>query len=189
MNASASNGLHGRPVRADPVMPSAWHFADDGAIPNHPTLPVLLYPQALAPGDADPALLAEAILARNHWPPAWRNGIYSFAHYHSTAHEVLAICRGIAKVRLGGATGQQFVLEAGDVVVLPAGTGHQNLGASADLLVVGGYPPGQRCDLLKGAPADRPQALINIQNVPLPTSDPVHGAAGPLLAAWGVRPG
>lgn len=181
MNSNA-NGGPGPATRA--VQPEAHRFADDGAIPNHPHLPVLLYPQVLPPAAGDPAVPAEAMLARNGWPPAWRNGIYAFPHYHSTAHEVLVICRGRAKVRLGGATGRDFAVTAGDVLVLPAGTGHQNLGATADLLVVGAYPPGQTMDLLRGAPAERLQALANILAVPLPASDPVYGAAGPLLAAW-----
>jgi uncharacterized protein YjlB len=169
-------------VRA--VAASAHLFADDGAIPNNPTLPFLVYPGALKVLGDDPAATCEAMFAANDWGGCWRNGIYPFPHYHSTAHEVLGISRGEARVRFGGDVGMELVVGAGDVVVLPAGVGHQNLGASPDLLVVGAYPRGQRWDLCRGRPEERPQVLENIQRVPLPAADPVYGADGPLVEHW-----
>jgi uncharacterized protein YjlB len=167
-----------------PVAPSAHVFVDDGAIPNNPALPLLVYPGALdLPGD-DPAAACEAVLEANGGGGAWRNGIYPFAHYHSTAHEVLGICRGEAKVRFGGAAGIVLSVRSGDAVAIPAGVGHQNLGAGADLLVVGAYPSGQRWDLCYGKPQERPHALRNIARVPLPRADPLYGAAGPLVEHW-----
>ncbi|HMN85705.1 MAG TPA: hypothetical protein PKA74_06930, partial [Bauldia sp.] len=76
-------------------------FADDGDIPNS-RLPLILYARAIDPAAGDPAEAFEALFAANGWPPAWRNGIYGFHHYHSTAHEVLGIARGSAEVRFGG---------------------------------------------------------------------------------------
>ena len=169
-------------VRA--VAASAHLFADDGTIPNNPTLPFLVYPGALDPSGGDPAATCEAVFGANDWSGSWRNGIYPFAHYHSTAHEVLGVCRGEARVRFGGNTGIELTARAGDVVVIPAGVGHQNLGSSPDLLVVGAYPRGQRFDLCRGRPDERPQALQNIARVPLPRTDPVYGADGPLIDHW-----
>jgi uncharacterized protein YjlB len=166
------------------VAASAHLFADDGSIPNNPTLPFLVYPGALDLSGDDPAATCEAVFAANDWGGSWRNGIYPFAHYHSTAHEVLGICRGQARVRFGGGTGIELTVRAGDVVVIPAGVGHQNLGASPDLLVVGAYPRGQRFDLCRGRPEERPRALENIARVPLPANDPVYGADGPLIEHW-----
>jgi uncharacterized protein YjlB len=167
----------------------AHRFADDGAIPNNPTLPMLVYPGILA-GDADPATAFEARFAAHGWGGSWRNGIFSFPHYHSNAHEVLGIARGTARVRLGGGTGVVLDLAAGDALVLPAGTGHENLGASPDLLVIGAYPKGQEdCDLMRGRPQDRPAALDRIAHVPLPTADPLLGPDGPLLRLWSRRIG
>jgi uncharacterized protein YjlB len=163
---------------------AAHRFADDGAIPNNPTLPLLVYVGALKLSRDDPAAPCEAVFAANGWGATWRNGIYPFPHYHSTAHEVLGICRGDAKVRFGGNTGMALAISAGDVVVIPAGVGHQNLGASADLLVVGAYPRGQSLDLCRGRADERPQALANIARVPLPDADPVYGADGPLIEHW-----
>jgi uncharacterized protein YjlB len=166
------------------VAAAAHRFADDGAIPNNPTLPFLVYPGALDLSGPDPATACEAVFAANGWGGAWRDGIYPFPHYHSTAHEVLGICRGEAKVRFGGNAGIALTVRAGDVVVIPAGVGHQNLGAGADLLVVGAYPRGQRWDLCRGVAEERPQVLDNIARVPLPPADPVYGADGPLVEHW-----
>lgn len=163
-------------------MPPAGHrFADDGRIPNHPRLPLLVYAAALDPAAADRATAFEALFARHGWGGMWRNGIYPFHHYHSTAHEVLGIAAGRARVRFGGEHGTTLDLAAGDAVLIPAGVGHCRLGASADLLVVGAYPLGQHADLRRGDPGDRPRALANIAAVPPPRHDPVTGRDG---AAW-----
>ena len=73
---------------------------------------------------------------------------------------------------------------AGDVVVLPAGTGHQNLEASDDLLVVGAYPPTGDYDLCRGSPKEHEKALASIPLVPPPNLDPVYGKDGPLTRHW-----
>lgn len=150
--------------------------AATGEIPNNPRLPVLLHRAALPSGD--PAA-AEALFRRHGWPPAWRNGIYDYPHYHPDAHEALAIAAGQVRVRLGGEAGVVIALAAGDVVVLPAGTGHQNLGSSEDLLVVGAYPPGAEPEEFTGLPGQRAEAEPRIAATPDPPSDPVTGAAYP----------
>jgi uncharacterized protein YjlB len=156
------------------MTPETHHFADDGAIPNNP-LPVLVYH-----GVDD----CEARFARHGWGGSWRNGIFDFHHFHSTAHEVLGILDGRASVQLGGPEGERFEVGPGDVLVLPAGTGHRNLGSSPDLLVAGAYPGGQRWDLRRGDPSEHDEMLANIAAVALPTSDPVLGADGPLVELW-----
>ena len=158
------------------------YFSDDGRFPNS-ALPVILYRQAIAFADATPEAM-EALFDGNGWPSQWRAGVYDFHHYHSTAHECLGIARGSATLRLGGPEGRGFKVEAGDVVVLPAGTAHKRESDRGDFLVVGAYPPGQKWDLLRGDPADRPDADRRIAAVPLPTTDPVGGQGGPLLEKW-----
>src|ERR1700742_335648 len=96
--------------------PLTFTFADDGVIPNS-RLPLLIYRAAVP---ADPAAI-EDLFARNHWPPAWRNGVHPFHHFHSTAHEALGVARGEARVLFGGPSGQVLTVQAGDVVVIPAG--------------------------------------------------------------------
>jgi uncharacterized protein YjlB len=160
-------------------------FKDDGAIPNNPRLPFVHYrsPVRIAPAP-DPAAVFEELFASNDWRNSWRNGIYDFLHYHSGTHEVLGIARGHARVRFGGREGKIVELKPGDVAVLPAGTGHQRISASRDLLVVGAYPPGGKYDECKGSPEEHERALRSIPKVPLPDTDPVYGAHGPLLELW-----
>jgi len=159
----------------------AIRFADDGRIPNN-RLPLLLYPAAVK-GEVGPDRM-EALLAAGGWPPRWRSTIFTYHHYHSTAHEVLAVAAGSALVMMGGPDGEELQIAAGDVVVIPAGVGHKRLGSSDDFLVCGGYPPGQDWDLLKGEPGERPMADENIARVPMPETDPVFGIHGPLIGLW-----
>ena len=163
------------------MTPEAYTFDDDGGIPNS-ALPVLLYRGAVD-GEAGAAAYEE-LFAGHGWLGAWRDGIFPFHHFHSTAHEVLGISRGTVDVTLGGPKGRQLTLSAGDVVVLPAGTGHFNGGSSADLLVVGAYPDGMRWDLRRGDPSEHDEVLANIARVPLPDQDPVQGPDGPLVERW-----
>lgn len=157
-------------------------FFDDGTYPNS-RLPLLFYEEALPRGDADPEAM-EALFAANGWPPAWRAPVFTYHHYHSTAHETLGVARGSARLLLGGPEGREFDAEPGDVIVIPAGVAHRRLDSSSDFLVVGCYPPGQDWDLLRGESGDRPKADQNILRVPKPASDPVAGVAGPLITHW-----
>ena len=157
-------------------------FADDGIVPNN-RLPLVLYRGALAAG-GDRASVCEAMFARNGWPDAWRNGIYGHHHYHSTAHEVLGIARGHARVRLGGESGQTVELNAGDVVVIPAGVAHKREAASGDLLVIGAYPRGQHPDICRAEAGQHDRAAANVTAAPLPAADPVTGGDAPLLTCW-----
>jgi uncharacterized protein YjlB len=160
--------------------PDSLTFADDGGIPNS-RLPVLVYRDVEGARDA---ASCQRLFGGHGWSGAWRNGIYPFHHFHSTSHEVLGIVRGTATVRLGGPAGRAFEVRRGDVLVLPAGTGHKNEGSSADLLVVGAYPDGMAWDLRRGDPREHDEVVANIARVPLPDSDPVHGGGGPLTDRW-----
>ena len=68
--------------------------------------------------------------------------------------------------------------------MLPAGTGHQCLSATPDLLVIGAYPPDGHYDLCRGSKAEHARALGTIPRVPLPQTDPVFGEDGPLTKLW-----
>src|SRR6266851_6593573 len=164
-----------------------YRLNDDGAIPNNETLPLIVYRAALPPS-TDPAGAFEALFARNGWSGGWRNGIYPYHHYHSTAHEVLGIAKGEARVRFGGDKGETVAVRAGDVVVVPAGVGHKKVSASADLLVIGAYPDGRGPDLCTAKSDERPRVLANIAKVSIPDADPVFGQTGPLIKTWGARP-
>jgi len=149
--------------------PEVLRFALSGGMPNHPHLPALLYRGAVAP-QAGPAA-QETLFARSGLPPQWRDGVYDFHHFHSAAHEVLGIAGGGARLLLGGPSGQAVTVTAGDVVLLPAGTGHRLLEATDEFLVVGAYPPGQSADIERG-----PATLAMIKRIamlPFPNCGPV----------------
>lgn len=164
-------------------------FAADGAVPNHPRFALLIHRGAAAPmADGAPVASIEALFAANGWTGLWRNGVYGFHHYHSSCHEALGVAQGWAEVLFGGEKGRTVRLEAGDVAVLPAGTGHKRIAASPDVLVVGAYPPDQPYDLIRGDdPAAYGAAIRRIADVPVPATDPVFGADGGLRALWRDR--
>lgn len=165
------------------IEPTILYFEDGGSIPNS-KFPVLIYRKVFLNSLANVAEELELLFAKNNWTSSWRNGIYPYHHYHSTAHEVLGIAIGSALLQLGGGQGIQTDVEAGDIIVLPAGTGHKNLGASFDFEVVGAYANGNTWDLLKGNPGERPKADENIASVKPPTHDPVYGLKGKLMELW-----
>jgi uncharacterized protein YjlB len=160
--------------------PELHTLPDAGGIPNS-RLAVLIYHEV---DEAEEAGACRELFASNGWLGAWVDGIFSFHHFHSTAHEVLGITAGSARVILGGPDGRAFDVGRGDVLVLPAGTGHCSGGSSGDLTVVGAYPNGMRWDLRRGDPAERDEVIANINRVPLPEADPVHGPTGPLTEIW-----
>jgi uncharacterized protein YjlB len=163
-------------------------LGDDGTIPNNEELPLLVYPAALSvaleDGSTDPASHFEHVFAGNGWGGAWRNGVFPYHHYHSSAHEVLGCYSGSAQVQFGGPQGVIQEINAGDVVVIPAGVSHKRLSASRDFRVVGAYPPRQHMDMNYGRTTERDAALRNIPRTPVPATDPVYGGDGPLIRLW-----
>jgi uncharacterized protein YjlB len=164
-------------------MPTTHLFADDGTFPNS-ALPALLYQAAVGLTGRDPASRFEDLFARHEWTGSWRDGVYTFHHYHSTAHEVLGIYRGRARVLLGGPGGAVVEVGAGDVVVIPAGVAHKNVGASADFACVGAYPAGTSPDMNRGEPGERPRVDRVIARLAVPAMDPVGGRDGALPRLW-----
>jgi uncharacterized protein YjlB len=96
----------------------------------------------------------------------------------------LGVYAGEAKVQFGGEPGLIETIRAGDVVVIPTGVGHKNLGGTRDFGVVGAYPEGQDYDMCYGKPEERPRAIKNIERLPKPKTDPIFGTDGPLLKQW-----
>ena len=90
-----------------------------------------LQERAIAVDNDHPEKTIEGLFGANGWGDMWRNGVYDYLHYHATVHEALGVARGHARVRFGGDRGQEFEIAAGDVAILPAGTGHQCMSARA----------------------------------------------------------
>lgn len=167
----------------------AFLLEDDGVTPNHPRWPLLILWRAVRlPRSLDPAAVFEDIFQRNGWTNSWRDGVYDYLHYHSRIHEVLGIARGSAKVRFGGEHGRTTKLSAGDVAILPAGTGHQCIAASKSFLVVGAYPQTGSYDECIPTTANHVRNLARARKVPRPRKDPVFGAKGPLFNYWKTAP-
>lgn len=162
--------------------PAKFYFKDDGKIPNS-KFPLLLYRNAFTERNRAGAEWLEKKFATNNWTNSWRNGVYSFHHYHSTSHEVLGIYSGTALLHLGGELGNKIEVHAGDIIVIPAGVGHKNLG-SENLGVVGAYPEGRNWDLNRGLEGERPRADQNIAGLPIPSTDPLLGKDGGLISHW-----
>jgi uncharacterized protein YjlB len=151
-------------------------------VPNNSHLPVLIYRRALDPSTKDLGKTFEALFERNAWPPQWRDSIFDYHHFHSTAHEVLAVISGRADVIVGGPGGEVIAIEPGDVVLLPAGTGHCLQSTEGRFQVVGAYPQGQQWDIRRDALSK--EEIAAMEALPFPRSDPVAGPEGPLLQEW-----
>jgi uncharacterized protein YjlB len=162
----------------------AHQLAASGGIPNNPRWPLLVYPGAVAVAGADPAVAFEQLFDRNAWPAAWRNGVYPFHHFHCDAHEALGVYSGEVTVQFGGDDGIEFTARPGDVIVLPAGTGHKKLASRGSLGIVGAYPSGQHPDMCTPLLSNMKRSAAAIARVALPQSDPVYGKGGPLFTHW-----
>ena len=165
------------------IDPLTFVFKDDGLVPNNP-MPFLVYKGAVDVANDHPEKTIEGLFGANGWGAMWRNGVFDYPHYHATVHEALGVARGHARVRFGGDGGRELEIAAGDVAILPAGTGHQCLSASPDFSVVGAYPPGAKMHVTRPTPENHAKALQTIPQVKMPGTDPVLGADGPLVKLW-----
>ncbi|HEY3707055.1 MAG TPA: cupin [Terracidiphilus sp.] len=181
MAAMAGAAAGSKGIAAVPA-PESFVLRRNGWMPNNRRLPVVVYRGAFDPSTKDLAAEMERVFERNGWPAQWRDGVYNFHHYHSTTHEVLGFAGGGALLMLGGENGREVTVRAGDVAVLPTGTGHRRISASGDFLVIGAYPPGAQWDICRSAPDE--VAVKRMAAMGWPQSDPVHGAEGPLLRLW-----
>src|SRR3954464_14136147 len=161
-------------VVSDETKPLTFVFEDDGLVPNN-SLPFLVYKQAIDVDNEHPEKTIEGLFGVNGWGEMWRNGVFDYLHYHATVHAALGVARGHARVQFGGDKGKEIEIAAGDVAILPAGTGHQCLAASFDFSVVGAYPPGRKMQVTRPTPENHRKALKTIPEANLPSTDPVRG--------------
>jgi uncharacterized protein YjlB len=164
-----------------------YNLSDDGVIPNS-KYPVIVYHHLLDSSADRAADLLENRFAENGWSNAFRWRVYDFHHYHTNTHEVLGVYAGNALLQLGGPGGEQLQVSVGDVIVLPAGTGHISLSHSDDFAVVGAYPHGAEPDLIR-LDDQRPEDVIDkVDSVPVPEFGPWFGStpAG-MVSSWKER--
>lgn len=154
----------------------------NGRIPNS-DLPLTVYKGAIDTDVVD----FEAVLRNHGWIPEWHSsiGLYPAQHFHSDAHELIAVTRGSLFGEFGGPGGVRLLLAAGDVIVIPAGVGHFGLEITSDLRLTGAFPLGHSIhDFRLGHPSEYAQVFAASRKVSIPPFDPIYGAAGPLIAAW-----
>jgi len=166
-------------TRADIII---LQLEENEPFPNNTKLPVLVYKNVF--GSSVSPEQIENTLQKNNWGDSWRNGVYNFQHYHSTAHEALGVYQGWAMVQLGGPGNKPVKIEKGDLVVLPAGTAHKRIDSGGGFALVGAYPDGQNWDMIYGKTKEFKKAKTNIVNVKLPTEDPIYGEGGKMFDYW-----
>ncbi|KAH7362227.1 hypothetical protein B0T11DRAFT_352105 [Plectosphaerella cucumerina] len=124
-----------------------YHLPPTELVPNSPR-PLLHYKKAISPGSA---VDAWNLFTNNGWHVSWifRYGATQASHYHSKAHECMAVLSGTATIRFGVADtsddleastsgsarepgGVELRAEAGDVFVIPAGVAHKTFGAKPE---------------------------------------------------------
>jgi uncharacterized protein YjlB len=123
-----------------------YHLFPTNLIPNSPR-PLLHYKNVLAKNvdssHCDPGDVWD-MFTKNEWTVNWifRYGDTQLSHYHSKAHECMAVLSGTASIRFGVADtspdmnentynsaweegGVLLEAEAGDVFIIPAGVAHK----------------------------------------------------------------
>ncbi|KAK4501385.1 hypothetical protein PRZ48_007194 [Zasmidium cellare] len=124
------------------VQVKAYKLPPTTLIPNSP-YPLLHYQGLLSGDDLKPSQIHEKF-DTNGWKTHWifRYGPTQQSHYHSGAHECMAVLTGTATIRFGVADttddleestygsghetgGVEIHAKAGDVFILPAGTAHK----------------------------------------------------------------
>ncbi len=162
-------------------MTESYQCGPKHRLPNS-RFPVLIHRNAVAGGGRD---AVKARFIKNGWLNNWfYTGIYEYAHFHSTTHETLGCAVGWMDLALFGEGGERVRLEAGDILVMPAGVSHEMVGHSDNVMVVGGYPDGHDWDNIQEAflsEEDYRAAVKRIMMLPIPNRDP---ATGDVLQQW-----
>lgn len=155
--------------KMDPQI-ETFFVRDDGKFfPNNNNLPVIVYRQVFDSQSVS-ASKWEQLFKQNNFGKSWRDGIFTYHHYHSTAHEALGCYGGHVQVRLGGDNEQvrkDVELTIGDCILIPTGVAHKNLGQDSNFAVVGAYDlDGKNYDMNYGKDAEeRRKAEENMKQV------------------------
>jgi uncharacterized protein YjlB len=161
-----------------------YFLKDNGVFPNNEKLQVLHYKHMLNVPLLFAASAVKKLFQKNGWGNNWRAGIFTFDHYHSNTHEVMAVIKGKTTILLGGRGGRKLEIEKGDVVIIPAGVAHKNLGKEKDVICIGGYPDDKEYDMNYGEEKERPKTDHTIAKLPIPGTDPVFGTEKGVVEFW-----
>ncbi|PSK34304.1 hypothetical protein B9Z65_8630 [Elsinoe australis] len=167
------------------------HYVSPTTHVRNSRLPVLVYRNVLPRPHHQPS--ARAALEKNDWIQGGVFKHYPTHHYHTVTHECYAVFKGKTRYLVGkgplddAAKGIEFDLEAGDLVIQPAGVAHCNLESSDDFEYIGVYPQGSphwdnnwcRVDA-----EETHEKSLTAEQIPIPSTDPVYGTNGPLVDIW-----
>lgn len=153
--------------------------------PNN-SLPVLYYPEAIKELTNSKHTGEEVMkfLESNGYSNGWVGGIFTYHHFHSNTHEVLACISGKSEVQLGGPDFEVYPFKAGDVLLLPAGVAHKLIEATDDFQIVGAYPEGKEPDMQKGDTKNYEEMKERISRLGIPEYDPVEKTTGGVFDYW-----
>ncbi|ROV87968.1 hypothetical protein VMCG_10668 [Cytospora schulzeri] len=160
------------------------HFIPShGLLPNSSILnkPLLIYHSVFANPSA--SAIESHLTSVGIVTPQWRYGMYSTTHFHSTTHEVLCVSSGKARLCFGGEDNPERVepmVEAGDVMVLPAGMAHRLLKDFGGFEMVGCYPKGCDWDMCYGREGEEGR-VKTIAKVEWFDQDPIYKDQGPVM--------
>ena len=116
--------------------------------------------------------------------PQWRYTMFSESHFHSTAHEVLCVASGKAKLCFGGENNPKRVeptVGKGDVMVVPGGVAHRLLeDIEGGFNMVGSYEAGKSWDICYGRKGEE-EKVEAISGLGWFKRDPIYGDSGPCL--------
>ena len=169
------------------IITESYMSKPQGKIPNN-RFPLLVHRNAIPGGGA------EAVKARfreNGWSNNWDYpGIYEYAHFHSTTHECLGCAQGWMEFSLSVGEGgwSKVRIEAGDVIIMPAGVSHEMISMAEDIHMCGGYPDGRDWDDIQEAflsDENYKRACKRIMMLPIPAKDP---ATGKPMPEWHAAP-
>ena len=170
-----------------PIITESYSSKPEGKIPNS-RFPLLVHRNAILGRGAENI---KNRFRSNGWSNNWDYpGIYEYAHFHSTTHECLGCAQGWMEFSLSVGEGgwSRVRIEAGDVIVMPAGVSHEMKSMSADIHMCGGYPDGRDWDDIQEeflTDEDYKRACKRIMMLPIPDKDP---ATGQTMVQWHEAP-
>jgi len=164
----------------------AWHSIPNTSIQNKP---LLIYHSAFKKG-ISASQISSHLKSTGVVVPQWQYTVYKQSHFHSTAHEILSVVSGRARLCFGGEENPgrvEPVVEAGDLVIVPAGVAHclledQSNSHGAGFTVIGSYPKGKNWDMCHGTGDESEDEIRkSISRLSWFDQDPVYGRDGPAV--------